>query len=460
MSETGRRVLLAYYGDDFTGSTDAMEVTALAGLRTVLFTRVPDAATLARFSGYDVYGIAGTSRAQSPEWMDAHLPAAFEALVRLDPRLVQYKVCSTFDSSPTTGSIGRAIDLGVGVVGGAWSPSIVGAPQLGRWQAFGNLFAAAGPKNYRIDRHPTMSRHPVTPMNEGDLRRHLAGQTDRPIDGVDFVALDGFDPARIEGPAPVVFLDVLDPASQARAGEIVWEAPDARLFSASSSGLQYALVAHWRQTGRLPATPPVLPEAAPVARLLVLSGSCSPITADQIAHAEDAGFAAIRLDVRAAATPARAEAERARIGEAVAAAFQTARGVIVYAARSVDDPAYAALQAMCAETGLPFAEAQDALGRFLGALAREAVPRFGLERLVVAGGDTSGRIVESLPIDALEVAHPLVRGAPLCRCHSASEAYDGLQVALKGGQMGSADVFVKALGGAAAPAAALSAAGS
>jgi uncharacterized protein YgbK (DUF1537 family) len=77
---------------------------------------------------------------------------------------------------------------------------------------------------------------------------------------------------------------------------------------------------------------------------------------------------------------------------------------------------------------------------------RDSVPEFDLRRMVIAGGDTSGRVVESMPVDALEVAHPLTRGAPLCRCHSRVSAYDGLQVALKGGQMGEPDVFTKALG--------------
>jgi uncharacterized protein YgbK (DUF1537 family) len=443
VTERQNTTLLGFYGDDFTGSTDAMEVTAFAGLRTILFTRVPDRETLAHFSGYDVVGIAGTSRARSPEWMEEHLPEAFETLLTLDPRVVQYKVCSTFDSAPETGSIGKAIDIGIDIVGGAWSPVIVGAPQLGRWQVFGNLFARAGAQNYRIDRHPTMSRHPITPMQEGDLRLHLRAQTERPIESVDFVALDQFDPAQLPDDCPIVLLDVLDDETMIRAGEIVWQARDTRLFSASSSGLQYALVSYWRHIGMVPATPPAFPEATPVERLLILSGSCSPVTADQIAHAEANGFVSIRLDVIAATAMEAMDQERRRLRQAIRAGFDRAKGVLVYAARTVDDPAYEALKA---ERGSTFAEAQDRLGRFMGTLAYECIPLFNLSRIVVAGGDTSGRVIESLPVDALEVAHPLTRGAPLCRCHSKFSEYDGLQVALKGGQMGESDLFVKALG--------------
>ena len=66
---------------------------------------------------------------------------------------------------------------------------IVGAPRLKRYQMFGNLFAAVDGVGYRLDRHPTMSRHPVTPMDEADLRVHLAAQTARRIELVDMLQL-------------------------------------------------------------------------------------------------------------------------------------------------------------------------------------------------------------------------------------------------------------------------------
>ena len=81
-SRVSRSLLLAYYGDDFTGSTDVMESLARAGLRTVLFLRPPTAGQLARFRGLRAFGIAGGSRAMSPQQMDRALPPAFQALKR------------------------------------------------------------------------------------------------------------------------------------------------------------------------------------------------------------------------------------------------------------------------------------------------------------------------------------------------------------------------------------------
>ena len=103
--------------------------------------------------------------------------------------ICHYKVARRFDSSPTIGSIGRAMDIGQNVFSQAKTSLIVGAPQLKRYTAFGNLFAAYQGVVYRIDRHPVMSRHPVTPMREADIRTHLARQTDKKIGLVDLTAL-------------------------------------------------------------------------------------------------------------------------------------------------------------------------------------------------------------------------------------------------------------------------------
>lgn len=447
MTMTSDSIRLAFYGDDFTGSTDAMEVTAFAGLRTVLFTSIPGDDLLERFRGYDVIGIAGTSRARSPEWMEENLHEAFRALCRLNPRIVQYKVCSTFDSSPEVGSIGRAVDIGMCEVGGKWSPLVVGAPQLGRWQAFGNLFARASDGTYRLDRHPTMSRHPVTPMKESDLRIHLGMQTERPVTAVFGPDLPAFETVA-QGDAPsAVFLDVFDEATQEHAGRIVWTAAmKQRAFSASSSGLQYALISHWRSAGEIPSIAEEIPKARPVDHLLVLSGSCSPVTAEQIDHAESEGFTTIRIDV-IAATGEDIETELSRLENLVSTGFTQSRGVLVYAARTVDDPAYSALEHAAAGRNQNFSKAQHMLGDFMGKLVHRLVPKLSLSRIVVAGGDTSGRIIGSLPIQALEVAHPLAKGVPICHCHSSDKAFDGLQVALKGGQIGDASLFSRAFGG-------------
>ena len=159
-------LLLTFYGDDFTGSADAMEALALGGVPTALFLEPPRPEQLAgRFAHLRALGLAGVSRSMSPEEMDRELPPLFEALKRLGAPLVHYKVCSTFDSSPTVGSIGHAIDIGCALFDPPFVPLAVGVPVLKRYVVFGHHFATVGEQTFRLDRHPSMSRHPFTPMH-------------------------------------------------------------------------------------------------------------------------------------------------------------------------------------------------------------------------------------------------------------------------------------------------------
>ena len=123
------------------------------------------------------------SRSLPTDKMQAELTPIFNRLKKLNALIMHYKFCSTFDSSTDIGSIGRAIEIGAEIFQSGVVPVIVGAPALGRYVAFGNLFARSGGNSevFRIDRHPTMSRHPVTPMNEADLIVHLSRQTSLPI---------------------------------------------------------------------------------------------------------------------------------------------------------------------------------------------------------------------------------------------------------------------------------------
>ena len=454
-------LLLAFYGDDFTGSTDAMEVMAFAGLPTVLFVKPPTPAMLQRFANHRGIGIAGTARSRSPEWMDEHLPPVLQTLFSLHAPLTQYKVCSTFDSSAAMGSIGRAIDLALPLAAEAWSPLVVGAPQLRRWQSFGNLFAGVGAVRYRLDRHPTMSRHPMTPMLESDLARHLGTQTRRSVALVDVIDLMAGDSDTVLRSAvaagQIVSFDVIDDATQIEVGRLVWQNRGKGLFSASSSGLQYALVAYWRSLGLLaPASVAVAQAAATVAApvdcLLVVSGSCSPATAEQIACAIDAGFEPCRVDVLRIADAATRAAEIARVIAHADRALRQRRDVIIFTAQSPDDPAIHRLAQHCEASAASMADAQQALGDALGEIVLALTQRHTLPRLVLAGGDTSGRIVDHLPIVALEATSPLARGSPICRAYSADARFDTMELVLKGGQIGERDFFVSAKAGTAASA--------
>jgi uncharacterized protein YgbK (DUF1537 family) len=86
---------IAYYGDDFTGSTDALEFLSRAGLNTILFFEVPSVEKLQQYPQLQAIGIAGRTRALGVEAMQKELAPAFEALAQLPLKHVHYKVCST-----------------------------------------------------------------------------------------------------------------------------------------------------------------------------------------------------------------------------------------------------------------------------------------------------------------------------------------------------------------------------
>jgi len=424
---------LTFYGDDFTGSTDVLEALTLGGLKAALFLEPPTRDDLRRFEGLRAAGLAGTGRAMTPERMDRELPPAFARLKELGAPLFHYKTCSTFDSSPDMGSVGRAIDLGAALYRPRFVPLVVGAPALRRYCLFGNLFATTGGETFRLDRHPVMSRHPVTPMDEADLRRHLARQTSRSIGLFDILQLAGapddvdrrFE-ALLAGRPDVVLFDVLDEPRLAEIGRLLWKHRPPLL--AGSSGVEYALTAHARACGEhAPAC--AAPSPGPAGRLLVLSGSCSAVTDGQIAWALGHGFAGLRLDPDAD--------EHALVRQAVDA-LESGRSLVLYTARGPNDPAVRDARANGERVGLR-----------LGRAARRILDAAPLGRLLVAGGDTSGYVARQLGIYALEMAAPIAPGSPLCRARSRDDAFDGLEIAMKGGQVGQVNYFGSVLRGAA-----------
>jgi uncharacterized protein YgbK (DUF1537 family) len=416
---------------------------------------VPSPELLSRFSGLQAIGIAGNSRSLTPTEMEGVIPDALDALRRTGAPILHYKVCSTFDSSASIGSFGRVLDIAKRALGGGVMPIVVGAPKLGRYSMFGTLFARHNVDGtvYRIDRHPTMSVHPTTPMREADMRRHIGLQTEQEIGLLPAAAIArSGDEAKaalyqaLEVGPDALLIDIADEPAEAQVGMLLehmaGNAPP--LFVLGSSGVEYALVAHWSAQGKLP-TEVSMPSAGPVERLLVVSGSCSPVTAAQIAAARAAGFAEVALDPVALITEGVDGAEAQGAAESVIEYLEAGHSVIVHSSTGPDDPREGAVAAHFARTSVPTEEGRIHGGRALasaaGRLLERVLPRVGLERFVVAGGDTSTTAVKMLGIDALEMIAPLTPGAPLCRVLAPEHYLDGRQVVLKGGQMGGPSFF-------------------
>jgi uncharacterized protein YgbK (DUF1537 family) len=427
-------ILLAFYGDDFTGSTDALEFICRAGAKAMLFIEPPTAEQLKSFPDLNAFGVAGKTRSLTPVEMEAILLPAFEQMKATGARHVHYKICSTFDSSPAVGSIGKAIDCIAAVFNNTVIPVLGGMPELGRYCVFGNLFArmsiGSNGKIYRLDRHPSMSRHPVTPADESDLRLHLARETRKKIGLIDVLQLSGkktemdlaVDKLIMEG-YEIVLFDVLYAEHLIKIGKHMDEfALDSEqiLGSVGSSGIEMALGKYWNQTGLLNpvASWPVPGKAEP---LLVISGSCSPVTVAQTVWAKTNGFPEVELDAVKICNENFIEEKLLRQVDEL---LQEKKNLVVH-------------------TGLkqPQNLSSEKLGTALGSIAKQAVKANAVKRVVIAGGDTSSYAARAMEIDAVEMIAPLVSGAPLCRVHSKNKSMDGLEVNFKGGQVGGEDYF-------------------
>ncbi len=434
--------LLGWYGDDFTGATDTLAALAHARLRALLFMGVPTMSQLVAVGPLDAIGIAGAARAMGPEAMQTELAPVGRFFAGMRVPVLHYKVCSTFDSAPTIGSIGTAIKALRPHVANAFVPIVGGQPNIGRYCAFSNLFAAAGTGGavHRIDRHPTMSRHPVTPMHEADLRLHLAAQGLPELGAIHYPAYDDSDEAqdallngelaRIATCAgidlrPVLF-DIAHASHLAAVGRFIWQhALRQRLLAVGPSSVAQALAA--QLAGPDDASAFSVPGLAPaIGPVFALSGSLSPVTARQVEAAT--AYERLPADVsRLVTQPDYAE----QLVESVTAGLRARRNVLVY----TDTPNGAAADTTQARV---VAQATASLvAQVVNRMARMAP----LGRVGIAGGDTSSHVVQALGFWGLSYQTTMAPGVTLSRAHSENPALDGLELMLKGGQMGPADLF-------------------
>jgi uncharacterized protein YgbK (DUF1537 family) len=371
--------------------------------------------------------------------MQRHLVPTFEWLKGLGAEICHYKVCSTFDSSPRIGNIGKAIEIGRDLFAQSFVPVVVGAPQLKRYTAFGHLFAAYQGKVYRIDRHPVMSRHPVTPMDEADLALHLGRQTSLPVSLADLVTVAAADAdQRVDElaakAAGIMLMDVDSPETQAAVGKQLWRfRVNDGFFVAGSSGVEYALLSAWRDEGLIGERPDfALP--GKVERLAVVSGSVSPTTERQIRHAMADGFDGVDIDPLALIGESADRAIEDAINAGIAS-LKAGRSVILHTALGPSADRGGAIDRVPG--------ARHRLGQALGIILRRIVEQERLPRAVIAGGDTSSHALKELRVEALTTLLPLPQtpGSPLCVAHGSYAPTNGLQIALKGGQVGTDGYF-------------------
>ena len=415
---------LGYVADDLTGAADVLAQAHRFGLDGVLLVGGSEAGPEDR-----VVGVATPARSLQGARLEAAVRDGLARLRGLRPDVLIYKVCSTFDSSPGVGSIGRAIEvLREAYPDQGATPVIPAQPAFGRYTAFSQHFGAYGGTVHRLDRHPVMRNHPSTPMHEADLRLVLAAQLsgDETPPGLHLQAYEDGTFAdewrRMRGGEASAFVvdGVAEEHLRQVAARLLAEAPPALVVG--SGGVMTAL---GQTLGSARRDPPAGTRSSGPA--LAVSGSASETTARQIRAALSRGWAEVPIPARAVTSGG---AERDTVVGAVASALRRGRSVVAHTALGPSDPR------LRAEGPLDSAS----VGAVLAEVVANAVSE-GLTRdVAVCGGDTATHALLELKVGSLRVAEQFVTAGPVCHADDGS-VLAGCRLLLKGGQVGPVEVL-------------------
>ncbi|WP_270935928.1 3-oxo-tetronate kinase [Falsiroseomonas oryzae] len=429
-------LLLGCVADDFTGATDLASMLVKNGMSCVQVIGVPPAAErhgeAPSLPEADAVVVALKSRTAPVAQAVAESLAAAEALLAGGARQLFFKYCSTFDSTDE-GNIGPVADALLKRLGAGFAIACPAFPANGRSIYQGHLFVGA-----RLLSESGMENHPLTPMKDPDLVRVLSRQTDGGVGLVPF--------AVVEQGAAAIRREFTRLAEAGRRHAIVDAVSDAHLHAigeacaghalvTGGSGVAMGLPENFRRAGLLPprSDAATLPRAEGLCA--VVAGSCSRATLGQIGFARD-HLPVLELD--ALAMPD-AGALAAQALDWVEGRLDASRPVVV--AASAPPEKVAALQAKLGR------EAAGVLVEDALAAVAEGLVARGVRRLVVAGGETSGAVVQRLGVTSLRIGAEIDPGvpwtfAPLPPAAGVPQA--GIHLALKSGNFGARDFFLKA----------------
>ncbi len=422
MSQTETRPLLGCIADDFTGATDLANMLVRGGMRTVQVIGVP--AADAELEAVDAVVVALKSRTTPAAEAVSESLAALAWLRQRGCRQFFFKYCSTFDST-AEGNIGPVAEALQEALDCDFTLACPAFPETGRTLFRGHLFVQD-----QLLSESGMQHHPLTPMGDANLVRVLQAQSrgtvgllryDQVAKGPEAVRA-AIDELRRSGHR-LAIADALSDADLHTLGAACAELP----LVTGGSGIGQGLPENFRRAGLLQAHDAAALDL-PAGGEAVLAGSASQATNGQVAAWLEAGRPALRLDPLALA---RGDDS---IDAALAWAREQGQAVLIYATSPADE-----VKAIQRELGV--ARAGELVERALGLIARGLFDQ-GVRRLVVAGGETSGAVVQALGVQSLRIGAQIDPGVPATLGQVAGEP---LALALKSGNFGSRDFFAKAL---------------
>jgi uncharacterized protein YgbK (DUF1537 family) len=414
-------MILGAVADDLTGATDLALTLSREGMRTIQTVGVP--APDVDLDGADAVVAALKSRTIPAADAVALSLDALAALRARGARLVFFKYCSTFDSTPA-GNIGPVMEALLDALGGDLAIACPAFPANGRTVYQGHLFVGR-----TLLSDSPMKDHPLTPMTDPDLVAVLSAQTRLPVGHVGFTAVDGgaasiaaaLEAERARG-ARAVIVDALTDRHLREIGAAV----AGMALVTGGSGVALGLPDAFRARGWLRPRGGGTEFRPVTGRSAMLAGSCSAATRRQVAAALAAGVPALRVDPLAIG--------RGETTVEAAVAFVREAGGTPLVWSSAEPEAVRAAQAALGQ-----AEAGALVEDFMADVARR-LHEAGWRRFVVAGGETSGAVVAALGVRAVEIGPEIDPGVPWTR----STGADPVMLALKSGNFGADDFFLKA----------------
>jgi 3-dehydrotetronate 4-kinase len=417
---------LGCIADDYTGASDLANTLTRQGLRTVQTISVPrddlalpevDAVVVSLKSRSIEAGVAVSKSQEAEKWLRGR-----------GARHVLFKICSTFDSTDK-GNIGPVMDALRADSGDAIVLVTPAFPETGRTVYLGNLFVGAVPLN-----ESPLKDHPLNPMHDSNLVRVLARQSKSKVGLVELAVLArGADAVRArlaDLAAKGIGAAVVDAVFDRDLETIGAVALDHRL-SVGASGIGLGLARALVASGKVRSSGSnAVAGAAVGGPAACLAGSCSQATLGQIANAE-AAMPVLHLD------PERVVAGKEEARRAVAWAVERIGSGPILIASSSTPEQVAALQSR---------HGRDAAGHAIEqAMAdiAEGLVLSGVHRLVVAGGETSGAVVDRLGIPGFLVGEEIAAGVPVLRAVGAKKG--DMLLALKSGNFGGPEFFSDAL---------------
>jgi uncharacterized protein YgbK (DUF1537 family) len=414
-------MILGVIADDFTGATDVASMLVRAGMRTVQVLGVPEG----NLPEADAVVIALKTRTIAPAEAVAQSLAALKALQTGGARQIYFKYCSTFDST-ADGNIGPVTDALMAALGTDFTIACPAFPENGRTIFRGHLFVGD-----QLLSDSGMKNHPLTPMTDANLVRVLQAQTAQQVGLLRYDALGNTNAAReriAKLRADGVRIAIADAVNNTDLLTLADACAELPLLTAGS-GVALGLPPAYAQRGWFTPSDNAATLDAVAGPAAIVSGSCSEATNGQVAVWRAAGRTALHIDPLALH-----QGTQTADGVLAQARAALAQGpVLVYATAAPDS-----VKAVQAALGVQ--AAGELVEHALAHIAQGLVAA-GVRRLVVAGGETSGAVVQALQVAQLRIGAPICPGVPWTQATLPGSG-EPLLLALKSGNFGGPDFFL------------------